>query len=173
MPKKTTPTRLRSPQAALGYVPGEARKLPSWPEVVAYCREVGEQSDRVVFEELGPCTEGQPFVALTIAAPETLANLEHYRDIQRRLADPRITTPAQAERLIHDGKTVVLLTCSIHSTEVGSTLMALSLIHELATSDDEQIQTILDNVILLLVPSLNPDGWQTVYEWYQQSLGTP
>jgi hypothetical protein len=164
---------IRSPQDVLGYVPGEARKLPSWGQVVGYFRSLAAASDRVIFEELGPATEGQPFVALAIAAPETLANLDHYRDIQRRLADPRGTSPDQAEVLIAEGKTVVLLTCSIHSTEVGSTLMALSLAHELATGDDEQTRTILDNVILLLVPSLNPDGWQLVYEWYTKTLDTP
>ncbi len=164
---------IMSPAEMLGFTPGEARKLPSWPQVVAYFRHLGEASDRVQFEELGPATEGQPFVLATIAAPETLADLERYREIQRRLADPRITDEAEAERLVGEGKTVVLLTCSIHSTEVGSTLMALNVAHELATGDDEQTRAILDGVILLLVPSLNPDGWQLVYEWYTKTLGTP
>ncbi len=163
----------RSPQEVLGYMPGEARKLPSWPQVVAYFRELAATSDRVRFDELGPATGGQPFVVLTIAAPEVLADLERFREIQRRLADPRLTSPAEAEALIDEGKTVVLLTCSIHSTEVGSTLMALNLAHELATGEDAQTRTILDNVILLLVPSLNPDGWQLVYDWYQRTLDTP
>lgn len=164
---------IRSPKDVLGYVPGEARKLPSWPQVVGYFRELAGASERVRFDELGPATEGQPFVMVTIAAPETLGDLERYRDIQRRLADPRLTSEAEREALIHEGKTVVLLTCSIHSTEVGSTLMALTLAHELATGEDEQTHSILNNVILLLVPSLNPDGWQLVYEWYQKTLGTP
>ncbi len=164
---------IRSPEEVLGYVPGEARRLPSWEQVVGYFRSLAAASDRVAFEEFGPATEGQPFVALAIAAPETLANPDRYREIQRRLADPRLTTPDEAEVLIAEGKTVVLLTCSIHSTEVGSTLMALSLAYELATGDDEQTRMILDNVILLLVPSLNPDGWQLVYEWYTRTLGTP
>ncbi len=164
---------IRSPQDVLGYVPGEARKLPSWAQVVDYFRELAATSERVRFDELGPATEGQPFVLATIAAPETLADLERYREIQRRLADPRITSAEEAEHFIAAGKAVVLLTCSIHSTEVGSTLMALTLAHELATGDDEQTRAILDNVILLLVPSLNPDGWQLVQDWYTKTLGTP
>ena len=169
-----THAAIRSPQEVLGYVPGEARKLPSWPQVAGYFRELAAGSDRVRFDELGPATEGQPFVLATIAAPEVLADLERYREIQRRLADPRITKRGGGrDAASSEGKAVVLLTCSIHSTEVGSTLMALSLAHDLATGDDEQTRAILDNVILLLVPSLNPDGWQLVYEWYQQTLGTP
>ena len=107
---------IRSPHEVLGFVPGEARKLPSWPQVVGYFRELAETSDRVRFDDLGPATEGQPFVTATIAAPGVLADLERYRDIQRRLADPRNTSEAEAEVLIREGKTVVLLTCSIHST---------------------------------------------------------
>jgi hypothetical protein len=164
---------VRSPQEFFGYVPGDARELPSWPQVVAYFRELADGSARLRFDELGPATEGQPFVAVTIAAAETIADLDGYREIQRRLADPRVTSPAEAEALIARGKTIVLLTCSIHSTEVGSTLMALSLAHDLATGEDEQTRAILDNVILILVPSLNPDGWQLVHEWYTNSLGTP
>lgn len=164
---------IRSPEEVLGYVPGEARKLPSWPEVAGYFRQLGEASDRVRFDELGPATEGQPFVMATIAAPGVLADLERYQEIQRRLADPRLTSEAEAEALIRAGKTVVLLTCSIHSTEVGSTLMALSLAHALATGDDERTRSVLDNVILLLVPSLNPDGWQLVHDWYMETLGGP
>ena len=61
---------IRSPQDVLGYVPGEARKLPSWPQVVGYFRELAKASDRVRFDDLGPATEGQPFVMLTITAPE-------------------------------------------------------------------------------------------------------
>src|SRR5262245_38304466 len=97
---------IHSPEEVLGYVPGEARKLPSWGQVVGYFRSLAASSDRVNFEELGPATEGQPFVALAIAAPETLANLDRYREIQRRLADPRSTSPDEAEALIAEGKTV-------------------------------------------------------------------
>ena len=164
---------IRSPQEFFGYVPGDARKLPSWPQVVAYFRELADGSARLHFDDLGPATEGQPFVAVTIAAEETIADLDGYREIQRRLADPRLTSPAEAEALIARGKTVVLLTCSIHSNEVGSTLMALALAHDLATGTDERARIILDNVILILVPSLNPDGWQLVYDWYTKTLGTP
>src|SRR3954453_21068024 len=73
---------IRSPQEVLGYVPGEARKLPSWPQIVGYFRELAGASDRVRFDDLGPATEGQPFVMLTITAPETLADLERYGEIQ-------------------------------------------------------------------------------------------
>jgi hypothetical protein len=65
-----------------------------------------------------------------------------------------------------------MISCSIHSIEVGGSQMSMELLYKLATSTDEEIKEILDNVILILVPSLNPDGKKIVYDWYQKYLGT-
>src|SRR5581483_688795 len=117
----------------------------------------------------GKTTEGRPFIAVTIAAPDTLRHLDRYIEIQRRLADPRITTPGEAEKLVHEGKTVVLITCSIHSTELASTHTAVEFAYRLLTEDKPRFQAILANTIFLLVPSLNPDGVDIVTDWYMFS----
>ena len=111
-------------------------------------------------------------IVATIAAPETLRHLDRYREIQRRLADPRLTTPAQAEPLFHEGKNIVLMTCSIHATEVASTHSAVEFAYRLITENNPRFATILNNTILLLVPSLNPDGVDIVTRWYRSTLGT-
>ncbi len=54
-----------------------------------------------------------------------MKHLDRYIDIQRRLADPRKTTPQQAETLFPEGKTIVLITCSIHASEIASTHTAV------------------------------------------------
>lgn len=165
-----------APKDVLGFEPGDDRKLASWPSIVEYFRRLDAASDRVKFEELGKTTMGAPFVVATISAPENLARLDEYRDIQRRLADPR-TLGAQADRkaepLIARGKTVVLITCGVHSTEVGATLSSTLIAHRLASSDDPAIGAILRNTIILLVPSLNPDGVDIVKRWHDRVLGTP
>ncbi len=103
-----------------------------------------------------------------------MRQLEHYREINQKLADPRrIASPAEAEQLVREGKTIVLITASIHSTEVGGTQMTMALAHELASAPTEADRQILDNVILLLVPSLNPDGEDMVTHWYDGTLGKP
>jgi hypothetical protein len=66
--------------------------LADWTQLTAYYQRLASESDRVRYAEIGKTTEGRPFV-LTISAPENLAHLAHYLDIQRRLADPRITPP--------------------------------------------------------------------------------
>src|SRR3984885_4202668 len=79
--------QVTSPEAAFGFKPGADRKLADWNQLTAYYKKLSTQSNRIRYEELGKTTEGRPFVALTISAPENLAHLDHYLDIQRRLAD--------------------------------------------------------------------------------------
>ena len=128
-----------APAEVLGFEPGDDRRLASWAQVVEYFRRLDHASPRVKFEELGRTTMGRPFVLATISAPENLARLAELRQIQRRLADPRTLGPnpdRRAARLIARGKTIVLITCGIHSTEVGSTLSSTLIAHRLASSDD-------------------------------------
>jgi hypothetical protein len=167
-----------SPHEVLGFTPGDDRKLASWDQVIGYFAALSKTSDRVKFEELGKSTMGQPFVMATISAPENLARLEEYKQIQELLADPRQLGPVRvrdrkAAELVSRGKTIVLITCGIHSTEVGSYLSSMLIAHRLASSNEPEIQDILKNTIVLLVPSLNPDGVDIVKNWYDKTLGTP
>lgn len=162
-----------TPTDHLGFTPGDARKLAPWSRIVAYFHLLGARSPRVHTEVLGNSTEGRPFLLSIITSAETHARLDQYRETQSRLADPRGIDAKRIAALIAEGKTVVLVTCTIHATEVGATMMAMGLAHDLATKDDATTRQILDNVILLLVPSLNPDGWDLVEQWYMKTLDTP
>jgi hypothetical protein len=144
-----------------------------WDKVVSYFQTIQANSDRIRVDELGKSTESRPFIAATIAAPDTLRSLDRYREIQRRLADPRLTSEAEAQNMIAEGKTVVLITCSIHSTELASTQTAVEFAYRLLTQDTPRVRAILQNTIFLLVPSLNPDGVDIVTRWYRRTLGTP
>ncbi len=164
-----------SPEEVLGFRPGDDRKLADWTSVVEYFKRLDAASDRVKFEELGKTTMGAPFVMATISAPENLARLDEFKEIQRQLADPRTlgaNADRKAQRLIARGRTIVLITCGIHSTEVGSYLSSMLIAHRLASSNDPEIQNILRNTIILIVPSLNPDGVNIVKNWYDKTLGT-
>src|SRR2546421_11566314 len=189
-----------APADVLGFTPGEDRKLASWAKVVEYFQKLAATSDRVKFEEIGKSTMGKPFVYATISAPENLKRLSEFKEIQQQLADPRLLgtgsadAPVRNERaartkeagegarvpsdrkaasLIARGKTVVAITCGIHSTEVGSYLSSMLIAYRLASSNDPDVQEILRNTIILVVPSTNPDGVDIVNNWYQKTLGTP
>ena len=131
---RTVPT----PASVIGFEPGADRKLPEWRQVVSYFQALDAASPRIEVHTLGQTTLGRPFIAAFIGEPATLANLDKVRDAARRLADPRLTTPAERAALERDGKVVVLVTSSIHSTEVGGILTPLVLAHRLVTGEDEE-----------------------------------
>ncbi|MGI8732006.1 MAG: M14 family zinc carboxypeptidase [Pyrinomonadaceae bacterium] len=169
-------SHIPAPEEVLGFRPGDDRKLASWKQVITYFEKLDQASDRVKFEVLGKTTMDVPFVLATISAPENLTRLNDYRKIQELLADPRklgANREQRARSLIARGKTIVLITCGIHSTEVGSTLSSMLIAHRLASSNEPEVQEILQNTIVLLVPSLNPDGVDIVKNWYDKTLGTP
>ena len=174
----STPATIPAPADVLGFVPGEDRKLASWNQIVEYFERLDQASDRLKFETLGRTSMNKPFGMATISSPANLARLDEFKQIQAQLADPRkLGAPAGRDRkaadLIARGKTIVLITCGIHSTEVGSYLSSTLIAHRLASSAEPEIQRILDNTIILLVPSLNPDGVDIVKDWYDKTLGTP
>ncbi len=162
-----------APDRFFGHQMGADKSTLEWSKVVDYFKQLDAASDRVQVTEFGKSTEGRPLIAAFIGAPSTLNRLEHYRQIQKRLADPRKTSPADAARLIAQGKTIVLITCSIHATEVASSHAAIEFAHRMATSGDPAVRAILDNTIVILAPSINPDGLDIVGAWYRKTLGTP
>jgi hypothetical protein len=163
-----------SPREVLGFTPGDDRKVADWTQIRDYFTRLASISGRVRVETIGETTLGRPIVAAFISAPENIRELDKYRDIQRRLADPRlVTSDAERERLIHEGKTVVVISCSIHSTEIVASQMSLQLAYELSSARDAETREILDNTILVLIPSPNPDGVDIVADWYRRSLGKP
>ena len=93
-----------TPEDHFGHAMGADRKLLDWEKVVSYFQLLAKSSDRIRVDDLGKTTEGRTFLAATIAAPETLRNLDRFRQIQAKLADPRSTSETQAEKLITEGK---------------------------------------------------------------------
>jgi zinc carboxypeptidase len=172
-PPPTAFQRIPTPRSVLGFEPGEDRKLADWPTLVRYYQALASASDRMRYRELGVSTLGAPFIALVISSPQNLRRLDRYRDLNAKLADPRgLKTSKQSDEVLREGKAVVLITSGIHSTEIGGHLTPALLAYRLATDTSLATRAILDNVILWLVPSLNPDGVTIVTRWYNRTLGT-
>ena len=161
-----------TPESHLGFKPGADFRLAAWPAVVDYFRKMDAASERVVVQELGKTTEGRPFLAAIVSNEATMRDLDRSRKLQRAIANP-VEGELPGGRLVQESKSVVLITCSIHSTETASTLMALELLHDLASKDDQATREVLDNTILILVPSVNPDGVDKVASWYERTKGKP
>ncbi|HYX80856.1 MAG TPA: M14 metallopeptidase family protein, partial [Gemmatimonadales bacterium] len=163
-----------TPEQYFGFRMGSDNKLARWDKIVDYMRQVAGATDRLRVRELGRSTNGNPFIALEISSPEALKNLDRYKQLERKLYfQGGAPTDAERDEIFGHGKVVILITCSIHATEIGASQMAVELVHQLATDTSAQVKKILDNVIFLLVPSLNPDGQIMVTDWFNKNVGTP
>jgi Zinc carboxypeptidase len=161
-----------TPSEFLGFEVGADRKLADYRQIAAYFKALSAASSRVEIEALGKTTLGEEMFMAVISTPENLRNKAKYQGMARRLADSRGLSQEQLDALVNDSKGILLLTCNIHSTEIGSSQMAMEWAYKLATTDDPEMLRRLNDVIVLLAPSLNPDGEIMVTEWYRKYLGT-
>ena len=133
-----------TPEEFLGFRVGADKKLARWDKIVEYLSIVARGSDRVKLRELGKTTNGNPFIALEISSSDTIKNLDHFKQLQRKLYfQGGAPTDREREEIVTSGKAVVLVTCNIHSTEIGSSQMTLELVHRLAAEDSPLVKKIL------------------------------
>ncbi len=171
--RESVTTPVPSPSSVLGFTPGDDRTIADWKQITNYFALLGKTSNRVSVQTIGQSTLGRTMIAAFISAPENIRNLEKYKAIQARLADPRkVASDADRDQLVHEGKTVVAISCSIHSTEIVASQMSMQLAYNLASATDEDTLSILHNTILILIPSPNPDGVDIVANYYRKTLGT-
>lgn len=152
---------------------GADRTVADYRQIRAYFAELDRRSPRVAVTDLGPSTLGEPMIMAVLTSEANHGRMARLREIARRIADPRGLSDAELDALAREGRAFVLVTCNIHATEIGATQMALEWAHALATAEDAETLRRLDQVVLLLVPSLNPDGQILETEWYRRWLGTP
>ncbi len=164
--------KIPSPSEYLGIQVGADRVLADHRQIVSYFRALDAASPRVEVRSLGKSTLGEDLILAAISSEQNVRNLSRLCQIARRLADPRGLGDAEAEVLIGAGQAMVLVTCSLHSTEVGAAQMSMEWAHALASAEDEETRRRLERVVLLLVPDLNPDGLQMIADWYKKYLGT-
>ncbi|MGE3275049.1 MAG: M14 family metallopeptidase [Vicinamibacterales bacterium] len=160
------------PVAFFGFKPGADGELARYPKILEYFDAVAKSSDRVTYEVLGKTTMGNDYSLLKISSPENLAKFDRLVEINRRLADPRGLSEAEARSLAAEGKPFYLLYATIHSTEVSNGQAIIEIVHKLATEDTPDIQQILNDAVVLLIPSQNPDGQVMVIDHWYKTKGT-
>ncbi len=162
-----------SPEAFLGFRVGTDRKLAGYGEIVRYFETLDRESPRLELRTLGKTTLGRDLVMAVISSERNLAEIALERGKAAMLADPRKLTEDQARELPGTAKVFVLVTCNIHSSEIGSSQMAMEWAWQLCTSEDPKVKKWLDDVVLLLMPSINPDGTDMIVDYYKKYLGSP
>ena len=117
--RKRAEPAIPSPSAVFGFNPGDDRTIADWKQITDYFAQLDKASDRVTVQTFGQSTLGRPMIAAFISAPENIRSLEKYKEIQARLADPRkVSDDAVRDQLVREGKAVVVISRSIHSTEI-------------------------------------------------------
>ncbi len=163
-----------TPESVLGFRVGADFHLATYEEAVEYFQRLAAASDRLQLFEAGTTSEGRTWYFAAISTPENLAALDRFRSASHRLAHPRGLTDDDARALARDGRAIVHIDGGLHATEVAGAQHTIQLAYDLVSNtSDRTIAEILDNVIVMLWPSANPDGQTMVADWYRSNIGTP
>ena len=160
-----------TPSEVLGIPVGADRTLADWPQILRYFSTLAQRSPSVKLDTIGMTTQGRPMIVAAISTPENIRRLDAILAAQKRLSDPRTLSRAAEDSLVGSEPVVLWISCNLHSSEIGSSQMAMEFAYALATTDS--LQRSLKNVVVALVPSMNPDGMQMIVDWYKVGLGTP
>ncbi len=163
-----------TPESVLGHKPGDDFYLANYDESRDYFRKLAAVSDKIRIVNVGKTSRGLDWDIAIISSAQNLAALDKQKDISRRLAQGRGLDDAAARELARQGKAIVHIDGGLHSTEVAGAQHSIALAYKLVSSpNDPEVNAILDNVIVMLWPTLNPDGQNQVVSWYRRNLGTP
>jgi hypothetical protein len=163
---------LPSPEKFFGFRMGADRQLANWDKLHEYYQLLAKSSNKLKLVELGKSSEGRPYLALFISSPANLAKLDRYKQLNARLADPRGLSEAEARTLVGEARAVIVQSFALHSSEVAAAQTAAEFVHDSLTRTDDEANRILDNVISIVMPSINPDGTQMIADWYMKYVGT-
>lgn len=162
--------RVPAPSEVLGIAVGADSVLADWSQIGQYMATLANTSAYVRLDTIGATGLGRPLLMVTLTAPHHMQRLEEIRQAQTLLADPRRLTAEQEDSLVRAQPAVVFINNNIHSTEIASSQFSMMLAHRLAT--EPRYRAMLEHMVVLMTPSANPDGQDTVVKWYRQYKGT-
>jgi len=163
----------RSPEQFLGRPVGTDFQLADWNQVKGFYEELANTSPRVLLENVGKTSEGRDFLVAVISDESNLADLDRIKSYSKRIADPRGASNAEKREAIDNGKVIVFVTPTMHSSEPAATEMAMQFAWMLATSDAQPWKSARKQAVVVITPSLNPDGIDHITNWYRQHVNTP
>ena len=165
--------QLPTPEATFGHAVGADFKLIDYEQSIAYFRKLAAASDRMKLVDVGKTSTGRPWTLAIVSSPENLARLDALTQTAQRLAHPAGLTDSSARALARSGKAFVDISGGLHASEIAGSQHTIQLAYDLLSRNDAQTRAILDNVVLFLWPSINPDGQNIVVHWYRENVGSP
>jgi Zinc carboxypeptidase len=161
-----------TPESVLGHKPGDDFFLATYDESLGYFQKLAASTDKLKLVRVGKTTRGLDWYVAYISSAKNLAELDKYKDTAKKLALVKGLSDADAHALARTGKAIVHIDGGLHATEVAGAQHTIQLAYNLVTKNDAETNAILDNVILVLWFSINPDGQNQVANWYRSNLGT-
>jgi hypothetical protein len=164
-----------TPESVLGFKPGADFHLATYEQSIAYFKKLDEASDRLTLVRVGRTSEGRDWYIALISSAKNLANIDRIKAISERLAHPEGLSDDSARALAREGRAIVDISGGLHASEVAGAQHTIQLAYDLVTraDSDRTMRAILDNVVLVLWPSINPDGQTIVADWYASNVGGP
>lgn len=156
------------PAAFLGYPLGD--RFTPYPRIVAYLETLAAASDRVAIEEYGSTYEGRPLHLVTLTSARQQRRLEEIRLQGLRLASGELADEAR-DRVLADQPVVVWLAFGVHGNETSSAEAAMAVAYVLAAGLGEW-EELLEHVVVVLDPLVNPDGREHWVSWYRGQRGS-
>ncbi|MFV1987716.1 MAG: M14 metallopeptidase family protein [Gemmatimonadota bacterium] len=168
-----------TPADIIGFAPGEDYKLANYAPIKTYFEALAASTDRMVLEQIGKSTRGEPLYLAAISSPENLARMDRYKEITRTLAYARdpdvgpgsILPEERARELAKEGVAIVWIDGGLHATEVAHGQVMPEMAHHFVTDESPETRRIRENTILLLMANMNPDGLDIVADWYMSNVG--
>ncbi len=161
-----------SPRDWLERAPGTDFELADWNTIGGWFDQLGERHSSATTQTVGTSTEGRPFRICVISSKENLERLPAIQAMSRRIADPRGLSDQAAEALLDQAVPILFVSCNMHSTEIAAAEMSMTLAWNLATSSEEPWVSARNNVVTVIIPTMNPDGLDRVVSWYRRIVDT-
>lgn len=168
-PAKVNPA-ITPPEQVLGFKVGEKTATPE--QINQLIQLWASQSDKIVYQQYATSYEGRPLHLLSISNPKNLAKLPEIQQKVQQLAKPSGVASGQLEQIIHELPAIAWMSYSIHGNESSGADAALALIYQLIAADDPNISSLLDNMVVLVDPMMNPDGRARFTKMLEQHRGT-
>ncbi len=155
-----------TPEAFLGYGIGEHHTRHDL--IVAYLQRLAEVSDRATIQEYGKTHEGRKLVMLTVTTPQNMAQLTKLKEQHLAFTDPTLS-PTNYD----DVPIFINLAYNVHGNEPSSSEAALLTAYTLVASNNAEILNYLENAVIFIDPTINPDGRDRHAQWANAFQGNP
>jgi hypothetical protein len=155
----------------LGYNPGD--RITWHRDAIRYYEALRAAApDRVLVSRYARSWEGRDLIYVVVTSPENMARIDDVKVGMQRLADPRLTTRAEAEAIIADQPAITWLSYGVHGNEISSTdASMLTAYHLLASRGDERVANIMRDTVVVIDPMQNPDGRDRFLQHFNMSEG--